>query len=186
MPHVYQSRAKLGQPEKYFPILGQIWPNTGMPQWRAIEYPVPVQYWTACWDGCESWTITNAMKKRLEAAEMWMYRRMLRISWKDFKTNDEVLKICKSERELLTSIKARQMSFLGHIMRHSDTEKLILTGTIKGSRAKGRPRTSYMDNFGECGATVNEILNLTLDRSRWKKRKNEIVKQRVKKPKLHK
>ena len=86
--------------------------------------------WSKMLYGCESWTISNNMKKRLEAAEMWMYRRMARISWKEFKTNEEVLEICKAGRELLTSIKARQMSFLGHIMRHSDTEKLVLTGRI--------------------------------------------------------
>ena len=70
-------------------------------------------------------------------------------------------------------------------MRHGDTEKLVLTGRINGSRGKGRRRNSFMDNFTELGETANEILNLTLDRDIWRKRKNQIiVKQRVKKPRL--
>ena len=140
--------------------------------------------WSKMLYGCESWTISNSMKKRLEAAEMWMYRRTLRISWKDFKTNEDVLRIAKAEKELLSSIKARQMSFLGHIMRHSDTEKLALTGRMNGSRGRGRRRINFMDNFEELGETANEILKLTLDRDIWKKRKREIVNLRVKKPKI--
>ena len=115
---------------------------------------------------------------------MWLYRRMLRIAWTDFKSNEEVLNLARARREMLGEIKSRQMRFLGHIMRHSDVEKLVLTGKLNGSKARGRPRKTFMDNFEELGETANEILNHTLDRSSWRKLKIDIVKQRVKKPKL--
>ena len=142
--------------------------------------------WSKMLYGCESWTLSKEMERRLEAAEMWMYRRMLRTSWKDFKTNEEILRIAKTRREILREIKSRQMSFLGHIMRHGDMEKLVLTGKIHGVRGRGRPRKTFMDNFEELGEPANQILHQTSDRSSWRKLKNDIVKQRVKKPRLHK
>ena len=140
--------------------------------------------WSTLLYGCECWTLSKEMKRRLESAEMWLYRRMLRIAWTDFKSNEEVLNLARARREMLGEIKSRQMRFLGHIMRHSDIEKLVLTGKLNGSKARGRPRKTFMDNFEELGETANEILNHTLDRSSWRKLKIDIVKQRVKKPKL--
>ena len=79
------------------------------------------------------------------------------------------------------------MKFFGHIMRHDDIEKLVLTGKINGCRGRGRPRKTFMENFEELGGTSNEIMHQTLDRSSWRNiMKNSIVKQRVKKPRLHK
>ena len=95
--------------------------------------------------------------------------------------------IAKARREILSEIKSRQMKFFGHIMRHDDIEKLVLTGKINGCRGRGRPRKTFMENFEELGGTSNEIMHQTLDRSSWRNiMKNSIVKQRVKKPKLHK
>ena len=138
--------------------------------------------WSKMLYGCESWTLSNDMKAKLQAAEMWFYRRMLRSSWKDFKTNEDILRLAKDKRQLLLEIKSRQMAFLGHIMRHSDIEKLALTGRIAGSRGRGRPRKTFMNNFEELGETANEVLNQTSDRIGWRKRKIGIVRLRVKKP----
>ena len=67
--------------------------------------------------GCETWTISEAMKKQLEAAEMWFLRRMMKISWMKKVTNEDVLRRAQSERQLMKQIVKRQCSFLGHIVR---------------------------------------------------------------------
>ena len=84
--------------------------------------------------GAETWTISKLMEKRLQAAEMWFYRRMLRISWQDFKSNEEVLRIMKTERKLIGDIKVRQKRFLGHVMRQGGVEKMV--NELEASKGK--------------------------------------------------
>ena len=67
--------------------------------------------------GCESWTISDINKKRLEAAEMWFLRRMMRISWVKKMTNERVMELANTKRNLLTTIRKRQIEFIGHIVR---------------------------------------------------------------------
>ncbi|GFO20695.1 endonuclease-reverse transcriptase [Plakobranchus ocellatus] len=67
--------------------------------------------------GCEAWTITKEIQKKIEAAEMWFFRRMLRVPWTARKTNEEVLKETESIRSLMSRIRRRQAKFVGHIMR---------------------------------------------------------------------
>ena len=74
--------------------------------------------WSILLYGCETWTITSETKKNLEAAEMWFYRRMLRISWKEKRTNESILEETNQERSLIKTIRKRQLKFLGHICRH--------------------------------------------------------------------
>ena len=72
--------------------------------------------------GCECWTITSDIKKKIEAAEMWFIRRMLRISWTEKKPNVNVLREGNVQRSLLKTIRKRQMEFLGHICMCVDVE----------------------------------------------------------------
>src|SRR5437899_12608370 len=66
----------------------------------------------------ECWTISAAMDKKVEAAEMWFYRRILRISYKKHITNEEVVNRMATKRKLIITIRRRQMSFFGHVMRN--------------------------------------------------------------------
>ena len=79
--------------------------------------------WSTLSYGCESWTISTNMKKRLEATEMWFLRRMMRISWTEMVTNEEVLRRAETRRSLLGTIRRRQLSFLGHTIRSDELEK---------------------------------------------------------------
>ena len=100
--------------------------------------------------GCESWTITEEIRKRIEAFEMWCYRRMLKIKWTDRVTNEEVLRRAGvSERQLFTIVCRRKLKFAGHIIRGSSGEmcKNIIEGTIDGKRSRGRQRMKWMDNI---------------------------------------
>ena len=79
--------------------------------------------WSVILFGCEGWTISKEMRRRLEAAEMWFIRRMMRIPWTARRTNDEVLQMARGCRELLTVIRRRQIGFIGDILRGSGLER---------------------------------------------------------------
>ena len=76
--------------------------------------------------------------KKLEAAEMWFWRKMMRISWKEKLTNEVVLDKVGAERELLTIIKRRQWRFIGHGLRGGGRERNILEAEMAGKRARKR------------------------------------------------
>ncbi|XP_069972232.1 uncharacterized protein [Penaeus vannamei] len=82
--------------------------------------------------GSECWTISAQMEKRLEATEMWFFRRMLRISWTDHVTNQEILQRVGRKKTLMMTLRRRQLEFLGHAMRKEKRENLTLTGRIEG------------------------------------------------------
>ena len=101
--------------------------------------------------GCEAWTITKESRAKLEACEMWFLRRMLRVPWTAMMSNEAVLEKANESRSLLNTIYQRQLKFLGHARRQRNTEDLVLTGKVNGSRGRGRPRKTYLDNFSHLG-----------------------------------
>ena len=121
---------------------------------------VKTYVWSTLLYGCETWTVSREMEKRLEAMEMWCWRRMLRVSWTERRTNVNILEAIESGRELMAVLRKRQMGFLGHVMRASGLENLAMTGRISGSRGRGRPRKKYLDRMKEVigGVTTQELL----------------------------
>ena len=94
--------------------------------------------WPTLLYGCETWTISVAMQKKLDTFETWLYRRMLRISWKDMVTNEEVYRQMNIKQSLLVDIVRRHMSFLGHVLRKEEIEHLVVTSFVDGKRVRGR------------------------------------------------
>ena len=122
---------------------------------------------------CESWTITPELEKKLKATEMWMLRRMLRrmlrISWTEHVSNEEVLGRANYNRRLLGIIRKRQLSFLGHAMRKEGIENLALTGKVGGKRGKGRPRLTFMRSLSAwTNVEESEMLRKLKDRIKWR------------------
>ena len=126
--------------------------------------------WSGLMYGCESWNISSVMQKRLEATEMWFIRRMLRIPWTARRTNDEVMQMADTSRKLITTIRQRQLRYLGHVLRGSNLEKDCLMGTIEGTRARGRQRLKFMDGIKTLigGSDMGEIIRLAEDREEWR------------------
>ena len=128
--------------------------------------------WSILLYGCETWTITAETKKNLEAAEMWFYRRMLRISWKEKRTNESILEETNQERSLINTIRKRQLKFIGHICRHKGLEFLSLTGKIEGTRSRGRQKFTFLDSLSSLVTGNNKdniaLLRMTEDRDRWR------------------
>ena len=98
--------------------------------------------WSTLLYGSETWTLTSDLMKQLEATEMWFLRRMLRISYKDKVTNEEVLRRAKVDRTLMKDIVKRQMEFFGHVIRKEELENF--SGNRFHRREKSQ-RTSERD-----------------------------------------
>lgn len=125
--------------------------------------------WSTLTYGAETWTVSSAMNDRLSSFEMWCYRRMMRISWIERKTNEEVLRMVSAERELVQIIRKRQLQFLGHVVRRKQLEHLVLTGMVSGKRARGRQRLTFLTAMKNVtGKRPTELLHLCDDRERWR------------------
>ena len=101
---------------------------------------------------CESWTPTADLQRRIQAMKMRFYRKILRISYEDHATNEEVrakIQQAIGPREDLTTVKRRKLQWYGHVFRSSGLAKTILQGTVKGRRRQGRQRKRWEDNIRE-------------------------------------
>ena len=102
---------------------------------------------------CESWTLTAELQRRIQAMETRCYRKILRISYKDHVSNEEVrAKIQQAigpQEDLLIIVKRRKLQWYGHVSRSSGLAKTILQGTVKGGRRQGRQKKRWEDNIRE-------------------------------------
>ena len=83
--------------------------------------------------------------KRLEALEMWTWRRMEKVSWTEHKTNEEILETIGEERSLIRTIKSRQKKWIGHTLRGESLLKTVIEGKMLGKRSRGRPRQMMLN-----------------------------------------
>ena len=119
--------------------------------------------------GAETWTITKVMKTRIEAFELWAYRRMLKISWTQNVTNKEVLSGMKMKKLLFPIIQIVKLKYFGHINRRSSMQTTLLNGRVNGKKGRGRPRTSWTSNIKEwTGKSYIETVCLTSSRYDWR------------------
>ena len=123
---------------------------------------------------CESCTITEGLQRRTQTMEMRFYRKILRISYKDHVTNEEVrAKIQQAiglHKDLLTIVQRRKLQWYGHVSRSSGLAKIILQGTMKGGRRQGRQRKRWEDNIREwTGLEFGKSQRAVENRERWRK-----------------
>ena len=125
--------------------------------------------WSTLLYGAETWTLSKATVKKLEAFEMWTYRRIMKVSWKEYKSNEEVLSMINSKRMLVEMIKRRKLAYFGHLVRRDDIQRLLLDGKINGKRSRGKQRLTWADNITEwIGMKYNECIRVAQDRGRWR------------------
>ena len=141
---------------------------------RKLSIPLKVRLpkcfiWSVLLYGCESWTLSAALTRNIEATEMWFYRRMLRVSYTAHETNISVLQRMGQERQLLRTIKERQTRFTGHIIRRGELEDLILAGKVQGKKARGGQRLLFLNQ-------VMENTGLTSPRTIWDAARNRTLK----------
>ena len=108
----------------------------------------------------------KAEKSRLEAFEMWCWRRMARVSWKDKKTNEEVLQMVEESRRLLQTILERKKNWIGHVLRGEGLMLEVMEGRMEGRRGRGRKRIGMLKDMIE--TSYAEMKRKAQDRSEWR------------------
>ena len=120
-----------------------------------------IYVWSTLLYGC----ISKEAQNHLEAAEMWFYRRLIRIPWTQKKTNEEVLSKILEKRMIVNEIRKRQLRFVGHIKRENGLESMCLEGKIERSKGRGRPRANFLDGLAlASGRNGIQILRSAEDR----------------------
>ena len=117
---------------------------------KAMVFPV-VMY------GCESWAIKKAEHQRIDAFELWCWRRLLRVPWTARRSNQSILKEINPEFPLEGLMLKLKLQYFGHLMRRTDSlEKTLMPGKIEGGRRRGRQRMRWLD-----GITDSMDMNLS-------------------------
>ena len=97
--------------------------------------------------GCESWTVKKAEHQRIDAFELWCWRRLLRVPWSVRRSNQSILKISRGI-SLEGMMLKLQLQYFGHLMQRVDSlEKTLMLGGIGGRRRRGRPRMRWLDGI---------------------------------------
>ena len=94
---------------------------------------------------------------------------MTKISWREKKTNDEVLTLADEQLYIIPTIKKRKITYFGHMFRRNNIHRLLLEGPLEGKRSRGRPRTEWMTNITEwTGMRYEDLVRLAQDREPWR------------------
>ena len=121
--------------------------------------------WSTLLYGCETWTITTRNMTKLQSFEMWAYRKMMKISWREKKTNEEVLTLADEQLDIIPTIKKTKITYFGHMIIRNNIHRLLLEGPLEGKRSRGRPRTEWMTNITEwTGKRYEDLERLAQDR----------------------
>jgi hypothetical protein len=122
--------------------------------------------WPVALYGCETWTMKKEVVDKLNAFEMWVWRRMEKVSWQDKKTNEEVLAAVGEERCFVQAIVKRKKNWIGHVVRGNSLLKLVLEGRMVGKKPRGRPRMGMIDDLKE--GSYTEMKRRAEDRDKWR------------------
>ena len=151
--------------------LNNIWKDRGIPTVLKVQL-LKSLIWPVMMYGCEAWKLRSDEVNKINAAELWFYRRLLRVSWTDKRTNESILSELKTERILAIEIDKRRLRYVGHAVRHKNTSLMstVLMGRVEGKRKQGRPAKNLPGNLIDASGCsgLQAMVDKCRDRDGWR------------------